>query len=91
MLGHRIPEDDLVEAVRKRIAEGQAGLALEELARISPDGWEVVVTDTEPLPLCYSWLFGAIDPETDEEVFVVFRRKTPEQRKPAKGNQNSYW
>lgn len=106
MLGHKLPEDDLIEAVRSRITEGKSSDALDELNRVAPEGWEVVIMDYEPLPLCYSWLFGALSPDTNEEVFVVFRRqvKRPSERRPERrperkpdrepvhqDNQNSYW
>jgi hypothetical protein len=87
MLGLGLPDEDLVVAVRDKIAAGQSDSVLEELSRITPDGWEVVLMDEEPMPMCYEWLFGAGKPNGDE-ILVVMRPKTPEQiraeRKPAK-------
>jgi len=82
------PHPDLVDAAREMIAGGHAGDFLREVEREVPECWELAITRRHPLPTCYSWLFE-VYPDSDVELYVVFRRKAPEKQKSKKA-QHSY-
>ena len=76
MLSIRMPDDELIAAVRELIRQGNSARVLTELSRITPEKWEISISCREPLPRCYAWFFNAAQPD-GSEVFVVFRRKSP--------------